>query len=58
MVEVELVALGMHFDNCGSLRAPIPGLLVSLGIDVQLLQEGLYIALFLDVQNTIVEVLI
>ena len=52
------MALGMHFDNCGSLRAPIPGLLVSLGIDVQLLQEGLYIALFLDVQNTIVEVLI
>ena len=31
---VDLMALGVHFDNCGSLISPILGLLVSLGIDV------------------------
>ena len=30
----ELVALGMHFENFGSLRVPVTGLLISLGIDV------------------------
>ena len=47
----------MQFDNCGSLRAPIPGLLISLGIDVELVKEGLYIALVLDGQKASLEVL-
>ena len=49
MVGVELIALGMHFGSFGSICAPVPDLLVSLGIDVELLQEGLDIALILDV---------
>ena len=49
------MALGMHIENCGSLRAPVLGLLVSLGIDVELGQEGLYINLVLDVQKTRLE---
>ena len=42
------MALGMNFDSFGSLCAHVPGLLVSLGIDVELGQEGLDIALILD----------
>ena len=57
MVEVELVALGMHFENFGSLRAPVPGLLVSMGIYVELGQEGLGITLVLDGQKASLEVL-
>ena len=49
------MALGMHIENGGSLRAPVLGLLVSLGIDVELGQEGLYINLVLDVQKTRLE---
>ena len=40
VVGAELVALGMQFENCGSLCAPVPGILISLGIDVELKQEG------------------
>ena len=57
VVGVELVALGMNFGNFGSLRAPILGLLVSLGIDVELGQEGLDIAFVLDEQKDVLEVL-
>ena len=42
------MALGLHFDNFGSLRAPVLGLIVSLVIYVELVQEGLGINLFLD----------
>ena len=38
----------MHFDNFVSPCAPVPVLLVYLGIDVELGQEGLYITLVLD----------
>ena len=44
----ELMALGMNFDSCSSLRAFVPGLLVFLNIYVELGQEGLYITLVLD----------
>ena len=47
----------MYVDNCGSICAPVPGLLVSLGIDVELGQEGLDIILVLDVQKARIEVL-
>ena len=47
----------MNFGNCGSLRAPVLGLLVSLGMDVELGQEGLDIALVLDEQKDVLEVL-
>ena len=47
----------MNFGNFGSLRAPILGLLVSLGIDVELGQEGLDIAFVLDEQKDVLEVL-
>ena len=53
----ELVDLEMHFDNGGSLRSPVPDLLVSMGIDVELGQEGLDITLVLDVQKSSIEVL-
>ena len=42
------MALGVHSDSFGSLCAPVPGLLVYLGIDVELGQEVLDIALILD----------
>ena len=45
---VELVALGMHFENCGSLCAPVPGLLLPLGIDVELGQDELLLSFFLS----------
>ena len=51
------MALGIHFGNFGILRAPVPGLLVSLGIYVELGQEGLDINLILDDQNSSLEVL-
>ena len=57
MVGVEFVDLGMNFENGGSLRAPVPCLIVSLGIDVELGQEILGITLVLDGQNAILEVL-
>ena len=51
------MALRMHFENCVSFRVPFLGLLVSMGIDVKLGQEGLDITLILDGQNTSIEVL-
>ena len=57
VVGVELVALGMHFDNFGSLHAPFPSLMFSLGIDVELGQEVLDITLVLDVHKTSLEFL-
>ena len=41
------MSLGMHFDSFGSLCALVPGLLVYLGIYVELVQEVFYIALIL-----------
>ena len=46
MVWLELVALGINFENFGSLRAPVPVLLFSLGIDVELGQDDLDITVF------------
>ena len=57
VVGVSLMALGMHSDSCGSLRAPVPGLLVSLIIQVELVQEGLEITLVLDDQKSSLEFL-
>ena len=51
------MAFGINFDNCVSLHAPVPVLLVSLGMNVELGQKGLYIVLVLDGQNTSLEVL-
>ena len=51
------MALGMHFGSFGSLCAPVLGLIVSLGIDVELGQEGLDKTLVLDVKKDILEVL-
>ena len=50
--------LGVRFDNCGSIRAPVPGLLISLVIYIELVQEVLDIALVLDGQKSSLEVLI
>ena len=47
----------MHFDNCGSLFAPLPGLLLSLGIDVELGREELEITLVPDGYKASLEVL-
>ena len=55
--KVELVALGVHFENFVSLRSPVPGLLVFLVIDVELVQEILDIPFVLDIHNAILEVL-
>ena len=57
MLGVELLALGMHFDNCGSLRAPVLGLLIYLGIDVELGQRGLDKILVRDGHKSSLEVL-
>ena len=54
---VELVALGINFDNCGTLCAPVPVLIVSLGIGVELVQEGVDTTLKLDNQEYRLEVL-
>ena len=47
----------MYFNNWGSLCAPVPVLLVSLGIDVELVQEDLYITLVLGGQKASLEVI-
>ena len=57
MLGVELIALGVQFDSFVILYAPFPGLLVSLGIDVELLQEGLDVALLLNGKKASLEVL-
>ena len=49
---VELVDLGIHFENCGSIYEPVLGLILSLDIDGELGQEGLDITLVVDSQNT------
>ena len=41
------MSLGMHFDSFGSLCALVLGLLVYLGIYVELVQEGLDVSLVL-----------
>ena len=51
------MALGAHFDSLGSLCAPVPVLFVSLGINVELIQEFLDIALILDFYKASLEVL-
>ena len=51
------MVMDMQFDCCGSLRAPVLVLLVSLGIYVQLENEGLDISLVLDFQEAILVVL-
>ena len=56
VVGLSLLDLGIQFDKCGSIRSFVPGLLVSLGIDVEMGQEGLDIALVLDGQNSSSEV--
>ena len=45
------MALGVRFENCGSLHAPVPGLLVPLEIFIELGQEGLDVNFFLEGQN-------
>ena len=52
------MALGVKFDNCGSLRAPVPGVLISLGVYVELVQELLDITFFLSGHKAVLEVLI
>ena len=47
MIGVELMALGMYLDSFVSLFEPVLGLLVSLSIDVELVQEGLDVSLVL-----------
>ena len=54
---VELAALGIQSDDCGSLHAPFPGLIFSVVVDVELVQEGLDITLFTDVHKATLEVL-
>ena len=51
------MALGIHFDNCGSLCAPVPSLLSLLVIYVELGQEGLGVTLVLDDQKARIELL-
>ena len=41
----------MHFKRIGNLCAPFLGLLVSLGMDIELGQEGLHVVLILDVHE-------
>ena len=48
LVSVRGIVGGLGGANCGSLHAPVPGLLVSLVIYVELKQEGLDITLVLD----------
>ena len=48
VVGVESMALGMHFDSFGSLCAPVLGIIVSLGIDIELGKGGLDTALIID----------
>ena len=51
------MVLGINFGKCGILRSSIPSLLVSMGIDVELLQEVLDIALAIYGLKSILEVL-
>ena len=51
------MALGMHFDCFGILCTPVPGLLICMGINVELGQEGLDIALILGGYKASLEVL-
>ena len=48
VVGVELMALGKHYENCGSLCAPVLGVLIYLVIYVQKRKEGLGTTLVLD----------
>ena len=57
MVGVEFMALGMHFENCGSICEPVTRLIISLGSNVDMGQEGLDITLVLDGKNTSLQVL-
>ena len=56
VVGIQLVALDMQFENCGSLHAPVPGLLFSMIVGVELVQEELDIT-FLDGQKSSLEFL-
>ena len=49
--------LGINFNNCGSLHAPVPGLPIYLDIDVEFGQEGLDITLVIGGQKASLEVL-
>ena len=51
------MAMEMQFGYFGSAHAPVPGLLVSLGIYVDMVNEGLDIIFVLDGQEYILEVL-
>ena len=57
VVGLESMALGVHFDNFGILRYPVLGLIVSMVVDVELVYEGLYITVVLDVQKSGLEFL-
>ena len=57
VIGVDLMDLGVHFGGFVSLRDPIPGLLIYLGIYVELGQENLDITLVLDVQKTRLELI-
>ena len=57
VVGVDLVDLGMNFDNCGSIRAPFHRVLVSVGIEVELGKGGLHISLLRDGHNVRIEFL-
>ena len=57
LVGVKLATLEIQFDNCGSIHEPVPGLLVSQDIDVELGQEGLDTTLALDGHKSSLEVL-
>ena len=57
VVGVELLAMGMYFGNCGSLCDPFPGIIVYVGIYVELGQKGLDITLNLYGHKTSLEVL-
>ena len=51
------MAMEMQFEYFCSAHDPVPGLLVSLGIYVDMVNEGLDIILVLDGQEYILEVL-
>ena len=53
-----MVALGVFFDNLGSLCAPAPVLTAPLVIDVELKKEGLGITLVFDGQKSGLELII
>ena len=51
------MAMGIHFENFGSLRAPVPGLKVILGIYRELVQKILDITFTLDGHKSSLEFL-